>query len=163
MDFIKRRKDESFFLYLPYMVPHSRYEIPDTAPYTNEAWTDDEKVHAAMITRLDRDVGSIFQLLKDLEIDENTIVFFCSDNGAAERWEGRFDSSGALRGHKRDMYDGGLRTPMIVRWPGKDVTSLFFNPRHYQNQLPKPGNTPLFPWSLPIMATIVALAAVPTI
>lgn len=119
LDFVNRHKDHPFFLYLPYTVPHSRYEIPDTAPYTNEPWTDDEKVHAAMITRLDRDVGTLFQLLKDLELDQNTIVFFCSDNGAAERWEGRFDSSGELQGRKRDMYEGGLRTPMIVRWPGQ--------------------------------------------
>ena len=108
LDFVKRHKDDPFFLYLPYTVPHSAYEIPDTVPYTDRPWTDDEKVHAAMITRLDRDMGSLFQLLKDLELDEDTIVFFCSDNGAAERWEGRFDSSGSLRGRKRDMYEGGI-------------------------------------------------------
>ncbi|MDG2256445.1 MAG: arylsulfatase [Opitutaceae bacterium] len=119
LDFIKRHERDPFFLYLPYTVPHSRYEIPDTAPYSKQPWSDDEKVHAAMITRLDRDIGAILKLLKDLKIDENTIVFFCSDNGAAERWEGRFDSSGVLQGRKRDMYEGGLRTPMIVRWPGK--------------------------------------------
>jgi len=123
LDFVERHQDEPFFLYLPFTIPHDEYEIPDTAPYSDEPWTADEKVHASMITRLDRDIGCLFQLLKDLEIDENTIVFFCSDNGAALRWEGRFDSSGALRGHKRDMYDGGLRTPMIVRWPGKVTAS----------------------------------------
>lgn len=119
LDFINRNQDDPFFIYLPYTVPHSRYEIPDTAPYSNQPWTDDEKVHAAMITRMDRDIGSLFQSLKNLNLDENTIVFFCSDNGAAERWEGRFDSSGSLQGRKRDMYEGGIRTPMIVRWPGK--------------------------------------------
>lgn len=117
-DYLIRHRQDRFFLYLPYTVPHSRYEIPDTAPYSNENWTDDEKVHAAMVTRLDRDIGVLLQTLKDLSIDEKTIVFFCSDNGAAERWEGRFDSSGSLRGRKRDMYEGGIRTPMIVRWPG---------------------------------------------
>lgn len=118
LDFLIQHHNERFFLYLPYTVPHSRYEIPDTAPYSNEEWTEDEKVHAAMITRLDQDVGALLQSLKDLNIDEQTIVFFCSDNGAAERWEGRFDSSGSLRGRKRDMYEGGIRTPMIARWPG---------------------------------------------
>ncbi len=118
-DYLIRHRDERFFLYLPYTVPHSRYEIPDTAPYSDENWTADEKVHAAMVTRLDRDVGVLLGTLKDLGIDERTIVFFCSDNGAAERWEGRFDSSGILRGRKRDMYEGGIRTPMIVRWPGR--------------------------------------------
>jgi arylsulfatase A-like enzyme len=131
LDFVKRHKDDPFFLYLPYTVPHSAYEIPDTAPYTDRAWTDDEKVHAAMITRLDRDVGSLFQLLKGLKLDENTIVFFCSDNGAAERWEGRFDSSGDLRGRKRDMYEGGIRTPMIVRWPGKVAVGTSNNTAWY--------------------------------
>lgn len=60
-------------------------------------------------------------LLKKLGIDEKTVVFFCSDNGAAKRWGGRFDSSGKLRGQKRDLYEGGIRTPMIVRWPGRVV------------------------------------------
>lgn len=119
LDFVERHQAGPFFLYLPYTVPHSRYEIPDTAPYSDKPWTDDEKVHAAMITRLDRDIGQLFALLKSLKIDEQTIVFFCSDNGAAERWEGRFDSSGPLRGRKRDVYEGGIRSPMIVRWPGQ--------------------------------------------
>jgi len=118
LDFIRRRSDKPFFLYLPYTIPHAKYEIPSTDPYTEKPWPKDAKVHAAMITRMDRDISSIMSLLKHLKIDQKTIVFFCSDNGAARRWEGIFDSSGPLRGRKRDMYEGGLRTPMIVRWPG---------------------------------------------
>ena len=137
LDFIDRHADESFFLYLPYLVPHSRYEIPDTAPYTEKNWTDDEKVHAAMITRLDRDVGAIFSLLREKGLDENTIVFFCSDNGAAQRWEGRFDSSGVLKGRKRDMYEGGIRTPMIVRWPGRVAANTTSDlPWYFADALP---------------------------
>ena len=117
LDLIRRRSDGPFFLYLPFTIPHAKYEIPSTEPYTDKPWPKDAKVHAAMITRMDRDVGRIMALLKQLNIDRHTIVFFCSDNGAARRWEGIFDSSGLLRGHKRDMYEGGLRTPMIVRWP----------------------------------------------
>jgi len=119
LDFLRRHKSRPFFLYLPYTVPHAKYEIPSTDPYTDEPWSQDAKVHAAMITRLDGDVARIMSLLEESGIDENTIVFFCSDNGAARRWEGVFDSSGPLRGRKRDMYEGGIRTPMIVRWPGR--------------------------------------------
>jgi arylsulfatase A-like enzyme len=137
LDFIDRHEQDPFFLYLPYTVPHSRYEIPDTAPYSDQTWEEKEKVHAAMITRLDRDIGAIFDRLKERGLDENTIVFFCSDNGAAERWEGRFDSSGALQGRKRDMYEGGLRTPMIVRWPGKVAANAISDlPWYFADVLP---------------------------
>jgi arylsulfatase A-like enzyme len=119
LNFIRQHKDEPFFLYLPYTIPHAKYEIPSTEPYTTKPWPADAKVHAAMITRMDTDIGHIMMLLKDLAIDEQTLVFFCSDNGAAKRWEGIFDSSGPLRGHKGDPYEGGIRTPMIARWPGK--------------------------------------------
>ncbi len=115
--FIRKNKDRPFFLYVPWCIPHAHYEIPSIEPYADKPWPKDAKVHAAMITRMDRHVGRIMALLKELNIDGRTIVFFCSDNGAAKRWEGIFDSSGALRGHKRDMYEGGIRTPMIVRWP----------------------------------------------
>ncbi len=117
LDFIKKHKDTTFFLYLPYTIPHAEYAIPDTAPYKNENWDEKAKVHAAMITRMDKDIGKMMNLLKETKIDSNTIVFFCSDNGAARRWEGTFNSSGALRGRKRDVYEGGIRTPMIVRMP----------------------------------------------
>jgi arylsulfatase A-like enzyme len=86
-------------------------------PYSDKDWPQNAKVYAAMITRMDNHIGHIMSLLKELAIDKKTIVFFCSDNGAANRYDGLFDSSGPLRGRKRDMYEGGLRTPMIVRWP----------------------------------------------
>ena len=119
LSFIRKNKDKPFFLYLPYTVPHSRFEIPDLGPYDKKEWPEKAKVYAAMITRMDAHIGYIMKLLKELKIDEKTIVFFCSDNGAANRYEGLFDSSGPLRGRKRDMYEGGLRTPMIVRWPNR--------------------------------------------
>src|SRR5690606_30846117 len=107
-------------LYLPYCVPHDRFQVPALEPYAAEAdWPDQAKIYASMITRMDRDIGRMMRLLKAMDIDENTIVFFCSDNGAANRYDDVLDSSGALRGRKRDMYDGGIRTPMIVRWPNR--------------------------------------------
>ncbi|NQV35378.1 MAG: arylsulfatase [Phycisphaeraceae bacterium] len=147
LDFIRDHQTEPFFLYLPYCIPHSNYEIPTTAPYANQPWKKDEKVHAAMITRMDGDVGRILTQIETLHLADNTIVFFCSDNGAAERWEGRFDSSGSLRGRKRDLYEGGIRTPMIVRWPGKIRAGSVSNRAWY------------FPDVLPTLAEIAGIKA----
>lgn len=116
---VAENRNRPFFLYVPYTVPHSDFAVPDLGPYADKSWSDKEKAYAAMITRMDGDVGKMMDLLDELKIADNTVVFFCSDNGAADRYEGRFDSSGVLRGRKRDMYEGGIRTPMIVRWPGK--------------------------------------------
>lgn len=118
LEFIADNKEVPFFLYIPYCIPHDDYEVPHLECYADKPWTNTEKIYAAMTTRMDGDIGKIMALLKDLDIDDRTIVFFCSDNGTARRWEGVFDSSGPLRGRKRDMYEGGIRTPMIVRYPG---------------------------------------------
>jgi len=118
LDFIRRHVSEPFFLYMPYTVPHAAFEVPSVDPYRDRDWPTDAVAYAAMITRLDGDVGRIAALLAELGLDDKTLVFFCSDNGAAQRWEGILDSSGPLRGSKRDMYEGGIRTPMIARWPG---------------------------------------------
>lgn len=132
LDFIRANWDHPFFLYLPYTIPHAKIEAPDLTPYAGEAWTDEEKTLAAMITRLDGYVGRIMKLLEDLRIDKNTIVFFASDNGAPATCRDLFTRGGPLRDIKGSMYDGGLRTPMIVRWPGKvsagrvDVTPWYF-------------------------------------
>jgi arylsulfatase A-like enzyme len=120
LDFINRHHDTTFFLYLPYCLPHS--EIAATPPYADlykdKDWTDKQKHFAGMISMIDSDVGRLLNLLKAHGIAENTLVFFCSDNGAANRYDGLFDSSGPLRGRKRDMYEGGIRTPMIAWMPG---------------------------------------------
>lgn len=119
LNFVREHYDQPFFLYVPYTVPHAQFQVPDLGAYADRDWPPRAKAYAAMITRLDADVGRILDLLKELKIENRTAVFFCSDNGAADRYDGLFNSSGLLRGRKRDLYEGGLRTPMIVRWPGQ--------------------------------------------
>ncbi len=118
LEFVRTNKARPFFLYLAFTIPHSKLQVPDLGTYANESWPQNLKTLAAMITRLDRDVGRLMALLKELGIDDKTLVFFASDNGAAYR-DKLFQHSGPLRGYKRDMYDGGLRTPALARWPGR--------------------------------------------
>lgn len=128
--FIRNNQNVPFFLYLPYTIPHANNElgvltgngmqIPSDDPYTNQNWPQPEKNFAAMITRLDQDVGRILDLLQELNLDDNTAVFFTSDNGAHQ--EGGhlaafFNSTGSLRAGKGFVYEAGIRVPMLVRWP----------------------------------------------
>lgn len=122
---IRSVQDQPFFLFYAVTLPHGKYEIDDLGPYADKPWTDRQKTYAAMITRLDSDVGEILALLKKLGIDDNTLVMFSGDNGSSfppKSEIGRhFDQTlgGQLRGFKRGMYEGGLRQAAMARWPGK--------------------------------------------
>ncbi len=160
LDFLDNHKGDTFFLYLAFTLPHAnnergRYdgngmEIPDYGQYTGRDWPDPKKGHAAMISRLDRDVGRIIERLRELGLDKDTVVFFTSDNGPHKEGGADpafFNSSGPLRGYKRDLYEGGIRVPAIVRWPGKI----------------EPGSVSRHPWaSWDFMPTAADLAGVET-
>ncbi len=123
LEFIRRNKGQPFFLDLSFTIPHAKMQVPEIGVYEKEAWPENLKKMAAMITRMDRDIGRLMALLKELNLDNNTLVFFTSDNGphaegGIER-KNLFQSAGPLRGIKRDLYEGGVRVPMIARWPGK--------------------------------------------
>jgi arylsulfatase A-like enzyme len=153
-------KDQPFFLYVALTTPHANneaaaatgngMEVPELGPYAREDWPEPEKGRAAMISRLDADVGRILDKIRELDLDERTIVFFSSDNGPHSEGASAntfFASAGPLRGKKRDLYEGGIRVPTIVRWPG---------------HVP-PQRTSDYPWGFwDFLPTAAELAGAPT-
>jgi arylsulfatase A-like enzyme len=162
MKFIRANKDRPFYCYLPVTPPHGWFDIPDTDPawalFKDKDWPEEAKRYAAMVHMVDRQVGELLALLKELGLDEQTIVFFSGDNGGADYFPTKaaprgFHSANVdsktgvfFRGKKGNLYEGGLRIPMLVRWPGKI----------------EPGRVSDLLWYFPdVLPTVAELADVP--
>lgn len=137
LGFIRRASEHPFFLYLPFTIPHVALQVPGDSlaeyegrfpekPYLGEKGylphPTPRAAYAAMITRMDREIGKVLALLDELELGDDTIVFVTSDNGptyAGGADAEFFESAGGLRGLKGELYEGGIRVPLIARWRGK--------------------------------------------
>ncbi|WP_052460231.1 sulfatase-like hydrolase/transferase [Tessaracoccus massiliensis] len=124
LDYIEENRDHPFLLFLSTNIPHSPQQVPDLGEYATKPWGAGEKAHAAQITRMDGHVGQVVAKLEELGIADDTVLLFLSDNGPHEEGDPSLnpdvplDLNGPLRGYKRNLYDGGIRTPAIVWAPG---------------------------------------------
>ena len=161
MKFIRANRERPFYCYLPVTPPHGWFDIPDTDPswglFKDKDWPEDARRYAAMVHMVDRQVGELLALLKELGLDEHTLVLFSGDNGGADYFPTPeaprgFHSANVnpktgvfFRGKKGNLYEGGLRIPMLARWPGKI----------------KPGRLSDLLWYFPdVLPTVAELAGV---
>lgn len=151
ISFIEKKMDTSFFLFLPFIIPHVSIQVPeeslleykdsiDETPYDhNQYYLEHPYPHAgyaAMVTHMDKAVGTIMDKVHELGLDENTLVIFASDNGPTYGRVGGadsefFNSAGPFRGLKGSVYEGGIRVPLIIRWPGKVAANTISDHQSY--------------------------------
>ena len=164
LKFIRSHKDKPFLLHVHWTIPHANneggrvhgdgMEVPDYGQYADRDWPNPEKGFAAMVSRMDGDVGRILALVKELGLDDDTVVFFTSDNGPHQEGGHQhefFNSNGDLTGYKRSMHDGGIRVPLVVRWPGKVTPgSVVDHPSAFWDFLPTACELAQLPVPVPI-------------
>lgn len=124
LKFVRAHRGDPFFLFFAVTLPHGDYEIDDLGIYRDKPWTPVQKNYAAMVSRLDHDVGRLLDLLREINIADNTLVMFSGDNGSSFNPTselGRLfeQASNGLRGFKRGLYEGALRQAALAWWPGQ--------------------------------------------
>ncbi|MDH7601063.1 MAG: arylsulfatase [Armatimonadota bacterium] len=126
LEFVRRNADRPFFLYLAYTIPHGVHEVPELGRYKDEPWPLVHRIYAAMVTRMDAAIGDLLNLLTELGLDQNTLIFFTTDNGYSAGGAAKdpslddvFHHRGPFKGEKGNLYQGGVRVPAIAWWPGR--------------------------------------------
>lgn len=135
--FIKRNKNNPFFLYLAFDAPHEPYIIDNTVWYDDEEWDMNTKRYAALITHMDAAIGRLLKELDRLHLRDNTLVIFASDNGAAVQAPLKlFNCNAGFRGRKGQLYEGGIRVPLIVNQPGRVPVQTLDNIIYFPDIMP---------------------------
>ncbi|MFB7940983.1 sulfatase-like hydrolase/transferase [Streptomyces sp. NPDC056049] len=139
LDFVDRHADRPFLLFLAPTVPHAPSDAPGHGPYADRPWTAADKGHAAQVSLLDSHIGRIVDRLRAHGLDRDTVLILASDNGPHE--EGgvnpdHFDANGPLRGYKRNLYEGGIRVPLIAWGPGRVLPGTSDRPTPLTDLLP---------------------------
>ncbi len=135
--FIKRNKNNPFFLYLAFDAPHEPYIIDNTVWYDDESWDMNDKRYASLVTHMDAAIGRLIDYLEKNHLRENTLVIFASDNGAAVQAPLElFNCNAGFRGRKAQLYEGGIRVPFIVNQPGKVPVQSLDNIIYFPDVMP---------------------------